>query len=461
MSRKNILLSAFLFFCLQSQAQPDIIRLAPGGQGFQTAAGKPFFWLGDTGWLLFVKCTREDAIRYLDARKKQGFNLIQVMVLHNLPNTVNVYGDSALRKLDIAQPIVTEGSLADDANQYDYWDHVEFIIREAGKRNMQMALVPMWGSNIKIGKPNAFQIKTYADFISKRLGHLNNIIWLNGGDVSPADAMDLWDLMGKTIKQNDAKHLMTYHPRGRYSSSEWFHAAPWLDFNMFQSGHKSYAQDTSAKDKYHYGEDNWMHVVKDLGITPHKPTLDGEPSYENIPHGLHDSLDRRWTAHDIRRYAYWSVLSGASGFTYDENAVMQFHHLGDKDANFGVNQPWEAALYSAGAKQMQYLFSLMQLFGSSHWRQVQSAIVENGNRYERVAAAASADIAVMYSFTGKPFNIDLSQLLVKPIKSAYWLDPSTGKKQNANIVLNGSITTVYPQQMKSTAPDRVLVLLNK
>lgn len=455
------MLSAFLFFCLQSQAQPDIIRLAPDGQGFQTSAGKPFFWLGDTGWLLFVKCTREDAIRYLDARKKQGFNLVQVMVLHDLPNTVNVYGDSALRKLDIAQPIVTEGSRPEDANQYDYWDHVEFIIREAGKRNMQMALVPMWGSNIKIGKPTAFQIKTYADFISKRLGHLHNIIWLNGGDVSPADAMDLWDLMGKTIKQNDARHLMTYHPRGRYSSSEWFHTAPWLDFNMFQSGHKSYAQDTSAKDKYHFGEDNWMHVIKDLGLAPHKPTLDGEPSYENIPHGLHDSMDRRWTAQDIRRYAYWSVLAGASGFTYGENAVMQFHHLGDKDANFGVNQPWEAALYSPGAKQMQYLFSLVQLFGSNHWRQVQSAIVENGNRYERVAAAASADMAVMYSFTGKPFTIDLSQLPVKPLKSAYWLDPSTGKKQKANIDLNGSITTVYPQQMKSTAPDRVLVLLDK
>ena len=143
---------------------------------------------------------------------------------------------------------------------------------------------------------------------------------------------------------------MTYHPRGRYSSSEWFHAAPWLDFNMFQSGHKSYAQDTSAKDKYHYGEDNWMHVVKDNALAPHKPTLDGEPSYENIPHGLHDSLDSRWSAHDIRRYAYWSVLAGASGFTYGENAVMQFHHMGDKDANFGVNQPWEAALYCAGAK---------------------------------------------------------------------------------------------------------------
>jgi hypothetical protein len=154
-------------------------------------------------------------------------------------------------------------------------------------------------------------------------------------------------------------------------------------------------------------------------------------------------------------------LAGASGFTYGENAVMQFHHLGDKDANFGVNQPWETALYSAGAKQMQYLFSLMQLFGSNHWRQVQSAIVENGNLYERVAAAASEDMAVMYSFTGKPFKIDLSKLPVREIRSAYWLDPSTGKKQKANIVLDSGITTVHPQEMKSTAPDRVLVLLNK
>ena len=57
-------------------------------------------------------------------------------------------------------------------------------------------------------------------------------------------------------------------------------------------------------------------MVNDYALKPTKPTLDGEPSYEHIPEGLHDSLNRRWNAADIRRYAYWSVFAGAAGFTY-------------------------------------------------------------------------------------------------------------------------------------------------
>jgi hypothetical protein len=46
--------------------------------------GTPFFWLGDTGWLLFSKLNREEAVKYLEDRRKKGFNVIQVMVLHGL-----------------------------------------------------------------------------------------------------------------------------------------------------------------------------------------------------------------------------------------------------------------------------------------------------------------------------------------------------------------------------------------
>src|SRR5688500_20223809 len=56
--------------------------------------GNPFFWLGDTGWLLFLKLNREEAEKYLEDRKQKGYNVIQVMVLHNIA-AANIYGDSA------------------------------------------------------------------------------------------------------------------------------------------------------------------------------------------------------------------------------------------------------------------------------------------------------------------------------------------------------------------------------
>src|SRR6185312_14960810 len=74
-----------------------------------TANNKPFFWLGDTGWLLFSKLTQQDAEKYLETRKEQGFNLIQVMVVHSTAE-VNAYGDSALVNHNIATPCVTPGN---------------------------------------------------------------------------------------------------------------------------------------------------------------------------------------------------------------------------------------------------------------------------------------------------------------------------------------------------------------
>ncbi|HEX7071044.1 MAG TPA: DUF4038 domain-containing protein, partial [Rhodothermales bacterium] len=46
------------------------------------AGGEPFFWLGDTGWLMLSRLDRAETERYLRTRKQQGFNVIQVMVLH-------------------------------------------------------------------------------------------------------------------------------------------------------------------------------------------------------------------------------------------------------------------------------------------------------------------------------------------------------------------------------------------
>jgi hypothetical protein len=55
----TIILSVFL---LHANAQVPLLEVSANKRFFQTADGKPFFWLGDTGWLLFVKCNREEAI---------------------------------------------------------------------------------------------------------------------------------------------------------------------------------------------------------------------------------------------------------------------------------------------------------------------------------------------------------------------------------------------------------------
>src|SRR3546814_14074624 len=76
--------------------------------GVQTCALPIFFWLGDTGWLMLSRLTREETERYLAKRAAQGFNVIQVMVLHS-PEMTSRYGAPALDGGDPAHPHVTPG----------------------------------------------------------------------------------------------------------------------------------------------------------------------------------------------------------------------------------------------------------------------------------------------------------------------------------------------------------------
>ena len=464
MSRLFYILILFLSipgpgFGVQAQ-ELSPLKISDNHRFFQTADGKPFFWLGDTGWLLFVRLTREEAVQYLETRKAQGFNVIQVMVLHDVKNARNVYGDLAIENDDVSKPVTTPGADPADSVAYDFWDHVDFVVREAEKRGIYMALVPVWGSNVKEGNVNPAQAAVFATFLAERYKDQSNIIWLNGGDIKGTDGLDVWNTIGSTIKKQDPNHLMTFHPRGRYSSSDWFHQAAWLDFNMFQSGHRTYAQDTSVSEKNHFGEDNWKYVNVDYRLKPVKPTLDGEPSYENIPHGLHDSLQPRWKAADLRRYAYWSVFAGGAGFTYGENAVMQFNARGFKGANYGVTQDWIQAVHAPGAEQMQFVKALLLAHDYNSRVPAQEILVDNkGTRYDRLLATKGKGYAMVYTYSGKPFKIDLSKLDFKPAK-AKWFYPANGKYAPVKLSRPAGVASFAPPGAKTDAEgtDRVLVL---
>ena len=420
---KRIVLTILLGSLLTADAQLPVLKISANKRFFQTADGKPFFWLGDTGWLLFIKCKREDAIKYLDDRKQKGFNVIQVMLIHDVKLAVNVYGDSSIHNGDVSKLVTTDENIIDDL-KYTYWDHVDYIIDEAAKRGIYMALVPVWGSNIKY--INEAQAKTYATFLANRYKNKSNIIWLNGGDIKGSDGLQQWHVIGNTIRSIDKKHLITFHPRGRNSSSEWFHNAPWLDFNMFQSGHRSYAQDTSGNETLHYGEDNWKYVNDDYKLKPVKPTFDGEPSYEDIPYGLHRADQPYWQDHEIRRYAYWSVFAGGCGFTYGHNSVMQFYTPGDSGISFFPRIKWQDGLNAPGAGQMKHLKKLVLV--KPYFERVpdQSMIIDNGERYERIIATRGKNYAMFYVYNGREFAIETKKLLFSPTKAS-WFDPRNGE----------------------------------
>lgn len=417
-----VALVALITAVLPPAARAGTPPLAVSEDGrFLEAGGEPFFWLGDTGWLMLGRLDRRETRHYLRTRREQGFNVIQAMVLHQ-PQMASARGVAALIDGDPARPNVTPGDDPEVVGEYDYWDHLDWVLSVAEELGIYLALVPSWGSLADDGVLNEENAEDYARFLGERYRDRPNVIWINGGDTLGASSTKTWSVLGRTLKEYDPGRLMTFHPVGRTDSSWWFHDAPWLDFNMFQSGHKTYAQDPDGR-----GEDNWSYAEEDWARDPARPVIDAEPSYENIPHGLHskDPDTPRWEAADVRRYAWWAVLSGAFGHTYGENSVMQMYVPGRYEPAYMAELPWDEALQSPGANQMRHLKAFMLSHSFDGRRPDADMIVDNGKRYGRIPVLRGPDYAIAYTYTGRTFSVRLGEICGERL-SASWYSPRDG-----------------------------------
>lgn len=383
--------------------------------------GVPFFWLGETGWLMPERLNRDEVPYYLEKCKEAGYNVVQVQTLNGVP-TMNYYGQYSMIDGFNFKNIDRKGV-------YGYWDHMDYIIKTAERYGIYIGMVCIWGTPVSQGLMNVDEAKSYGKFLAERYKDNPNIIWFIGGDIRGDVKTDVWEALAKSIKAIDKNHLMTFHPRGRTTSAAWFNDAAWLDFNMFQSGHRRYGQRNGDGDypiEENTEEDNWRFVEASIIKSNLKPVIDGEPIYEDIPQGLHDENEIRWNENDVRRYAYWSVFAGSFGHTYGHNSIMQFVKPGYNTA-YGAKKPWYDALEDPGFNQMKYLKNLILTFPFFERIPDQSVIVgKNGQRYDRVIATRGNDYMLVYNYTGIPMQIDLSKISGAK-KNAWWYSAKTGE----------------------------------
>ena len=305
---------------------------------------------------------------------------------------------------------------------------MDYIIKTAENHGIYVGMVCIWGGLVKHGMMNVEQARAYGRFLANRYKNSPNIVWIIGGDIRGDVKPEVWTALAETIKSIDKNHLMTFHPFGRTLSAVWWNDAKWLDFNMFQSGHRRYGQKKGDGDESvtNQEEDNWRYAEKSLSMTPLKPVVDGEPSYEGIPQGLHDPKQPLWQACDVRRYAYWSVFAGSFGHTYGNNAIMQFYEPGNGGA-YGCSKPWYEALQDPGFNQMKHLKELMLRFPFFERVPDQSIIIGGeGYRYDRLAATRGNDYLLVYNYSGRPMQIDLTKISGSK-KKAWWFNPQNGE----------------------------------
>jgi hypothetical protein len=291
------------------------IRVSDNNRFLVSDDGSPFFWLGDTAWELFHRLNREEAARYFADRAAKRFTVIQAVVLAEMQGLTapNTYGDVPFEDGDPARPVEAYFRLVD-----------EYIEMAAG-HGLYVALLPTWGDKVfpawaKDIRPvfDAASARAYGRWLGARYAVARNVIWVLGGD-RPAvhdgeDDRPIWRAMAEGIDEaTGGEALMTYHPSGGHSTSEWLHDEPWLDLNMMQSGHGR-GRDTPV----------WEQIAADYAHTPAKPVLAVEPNYEDHPVNpwpVWNPANGFFRDDDVRRQIYRSVFAGGCGVTYGHHDI--------------------------------------------------------------------------------------------------------------------------------------------
>lgn len=401
------------------------LQVHPGQRYLTNSSGTPFFWLGDTAWTMLQRLDRDETLEYLDNRQAKGFNVLQtmgIMEFDGLRVGARANGEAPLIDLDPTRP------------NEKYWAHVEWVIVEAARRGMLLALLPTWGDkwNVKSGiGPRVFTPQTagvYGEWLGRRFREFP-LIWVLGGDrsIESDEHLQTMRAMAKGLRAGDGgRHLITFHPPGQQSSSTWLHGEPWLDFNMWQTGH-TFSGDDSAR-----------YIEKDYARTPIKPVLDGEPRYEDHPIRWRWDNPSAWDENngyfndfDARQAAYGALFAGACGHTYGANSVFQCYRNGQPD-NFGARREWCEALDLPGAAQMQHARNLMQSRPFFERVPDQSLLLSGEDESpNRILATRAIDgsYAMVYLPQGQNVTqnvtIDLQKLSDAP--RAWWFDPRRGE----------------------------------
>jgi hypothetical protein len=450
---------AFCAPALSAQRAPlPPLHVDAGGRYLATSDGTPFLYLADTAWELFHRATREQAREYLALRARQRFTVIQAVALAELDGVTapNAYGDLPLVDKDPAQPAITPGADVRRAAEYDYWDHVDFVVAEANRLGLYVALLPAWGRWLGVNPGDekiltAQNAQAYGEFLGRRYGR-RGVIWVLGGDRGTQGYEAVWRALARGIaigtsgREDYGAVLMTFHPAGGQTSSTSFHDDPWLDANMQQTGHGPAA---SVRP--------WEKIAADYARNPVKPVVDGEMLYEDHPIGFSRGVRQNGFSSDnhVRQRGYWALFAGAAGIAYGHHSVWQMYAPGRVPIN-GPLYFWDEAIHRPGAAQMQHVRTLIESRPMLGRVPDQSLIADALEGAEHIQAMRGPDHAFVYTASGLGFTVGLGKISGSEVR-AWWYNPRNGTSTDIGTFANSG-TREFKPQYEGLGSDWVLVL---
>ncbi len=285
----------------------------------------PFYIKMDTAWQISGQNWNAAYVtNYLNDRQAKGFNAI--LVVGTLWNPIYTTAGP------VQYPYNNPPNMSTPREAY--FANLDQIIDACASRGIVVFLNALnWqggydgtyegggGPNDHLTEANA---RAAGQYLGNRYKNKNNIIWVHGGDTKGDDqtsidnSRTIYALVAQGIEDNDTvkPKLHTYHIGWRYSTSDFFPNAAWIDFNMYQTFTAAQTPNPNggcATQAYTIAlDDYWNHGTK--------PTFFVEPCYETNEWVDYTPLV---TPYHIRQATGWGMLSGSAGIGYGHKQVWR------------------------------------------------------------------------------------------------------------------------------------------
>lgn len=322
------------------------MRYAP--HHFECQDGTPFWFFGDTAWALYTdskeeRHNRQTALEYVDARAKQGFNVLHSMLL----SEAGWRNQGGPPFDDIAAETLNAG----------YWQEVDHRLRHVNDRGMVAGLAIAWGDK---GRGERYPWRRmsnmearlrYARYIAARYSAFNVYFLVSGewhaetGNTPGATELSIkrqFIEIGNALHKSDPHDRMIgIHPMTADGTVREFVGTSWMSFGDYQQNYR----DLHAR------------ILKSRGAN--LPVVNSEYGYflrDRDGDGLVDK-DNSFNVDSIR-HASWDIAM-AGGYLVTGFGTTYFggnRDPGPFDLHAAKNDPWE--------KQIQHL---RNFFTSLEW----------------------------------------------------------------------------------------------
>lgn len=380
------------------------LRVGPTDRYLVDPDGKPFLINGDTAWSLIVTPTPEEAIKYLDDRQRRGVTAIIINLIEHC------FSPDPPRTRSGLPPFTSVGDLS--APNDAYFDHAEWVIREAAKRGLLVLLAPaylgyrapVWqgyrnhaeGWYEEVLASGIETCEAYGRYLGRRFRDHANILWVMSGDRCPGDAREHVRAMVAGIQAEDMPgRLYTAHVHPECRAIEEYPDDPWL----------------TVTQTYSYATVHRKLMI-DYQEQPARPNILFESTYEN---------DWNSTELQIRRQAYWAMLGGACGHFMGNTPLWIF------------SAGWEDQLSSPASRAMTHLRSLFDAYpwwdlipDNDHVLVVDGIGEFTGMDYCGAAKTADGTLAMAYVPVPRTITLDMTRMADRRFR-VHWFDPITGE----------------------------------